>query len=148
MREITTPFPITEIIVTPEPSGRLRLSDDIPQTLSSLFGYDGESRRPLRCGKTGTLFCASAPIQTIQVVTADEINYVWTGSNIETTEVLIRARSTNADTVLVAVDAAAGAANSWILLAGESLQFTVNNLQRLNLKITADGEIADLLYTR
>ena len=148
MSEITMPFGISEIIVSPEPTGRIRLSDDIQQTLASVMGYDGGSRRLLRCGKTGTLFVASAAVQTVQVITADQINYVWSGGNIETTEVLIRARSTNADSVLVAVDAAAGATNSWVLLAGESIQFTIDNLQRLNLKIIADTEIVDLLYTR
>lgn len=148
MTEVTTPWPISEIMVSAEPTGRLKISDDIQQTLSSLFGYDGETRRPLRCGKTGTLFVGSAPIAAVTLIVADQIDYVWVGDNIETSEVLIRSRSSNGGAVLVAVDEPCGALNSWFLAAGESLQFSINNLQRLNLKIAANGEIVDLLYTR
>jgi len=148
MREITTPWPITEIIVTPEPSGRLRLSDDIQQTLASLFSYDGESRRPLRCSRTGTQFVGSPPLAAIEKKLATDVNWTWDGGNIETSEVMILADSTNAAAVQVAIDAAVGANNHWPLNAGESLVFSVNNLSRVHINIVADTEIAYVAYTR
>jgi len=148
MREVTTPWPITEIMVTPEPSGRLRISDDIQQTLSSLFGYDGESRRPLRCGRTGTQFVASAPLANISKKPGIGANWTWNGGNIETSEVMILADSTNTGAVQVSIDAAVGATNFWPLNAGESLTFSVNNLSRVHINIVVAAEIAYVAYTR
>ena len=148
MLEITVPFPISEIIVAPEPTGRLRLSDDIQQTLSSIMGYDGQSRRPLRCSNTGVLFISSASVKAITVVTATSAGFAWAGSNIATSEVLVRNRTGQAGVVYVAVDDTAGADNSFVLAAGESITIAINNLSRLHLLISTDTEKADLVYTR
>lgn len=148
MGEISIPFPIFEILVSPEPTARLRISDDIQQTLASIMGYDGEGRRLLRCGKKGTLFVSSAVLQDIVVLTADQISYVWQGGDIETSEILLRAHPDNAGRVYVRCDSVALATNAWMLDAGESIQFSVNNLNRLHVTIAADTEKAILAYTR
>lgn len=112
------------------------------------MGYDGQSRRPLRCSLSGSLDIRSSPVQTIVVLTADSAGWSWAGDNIETSEVLVRNRTGQAGVVYVAVDADAAAANSFVLSPGESIQIAVNNLSRLHLLISSDTEKADLIYTR
>lgn len=148
MSEITIPFPISEIIVSPEPTGRVRLSDDIQQTLASLMGYDGGSRRLLRCSQSGTLFVTSPPIKNIVLITAPSATYFWDGDNSEISEVMIHAFEDNVSNVLVFVDTKTIDDNYWVLTPGESVQFSINNLNRLHIYFVVQNDVANLAYTR
>ena len=148
MGEILLPFRIEDLLLKPEMAGRLRLSDDMQQTLASLVGYDDVARRLLRCSKSGTLFTTSPRISNISHITADQDTYTKQLSDIAATEIMIMAHPDNVGLVWVKNDETATVNNGWPLGPKEVVSFTVDNLNNVNILIALDTEKAIIAYTR
>lgn len=148
MVEITVPFGIGELLIRPELAGRIRLSEDMQQTLAALAGYDGMSRRLLRCSAGGILRTSSPRIKDILHVTVTDPVFTWQGSDIPATEVLIMGHPDNTDLVWVTCDETATANNGWPLAAGDIISLTIDNLNNLHLYIVKTAETAIIAYSR
>lgn len=148
MRDILLPFRFDDLLLSPDFVSRIKLSDDMQQTLASLVGYDGISRRLLRSTMGGVLHTVTPRIAAITHITADEGNFNWVGSDIKTTEVMITGYPTNTGIVWVSIDEPAGADNAWPLGATDVVSFTLDNLNNLNLLIVTNAEKAIIAYTR
>ncbi len=148
MHEILIPFKIEDLLLKPDFAGRIKLSEDMQQALSTLVGYDGSTRRLLRCSQTGVLNIITPRIQKIVHVSDDEANYVWQGEDIKTTEVMILANSLNAGVIWVKNDAPALTSNGWPLNAKEVVNFSIDNLSNLHIKIPLANDIAIVAYSR
>lgn len=148
MQEILIPFKIEDLLLKPELAGRIKLSEDMQQALSTLVGYDGSTRRLLRCSQTGVLRVITPRIQKIVHVSDTNPNYVWQGSDIKITEVMIMSNALNSGLIWVKNDAPALATNGWPLLAKDVVNFSMDNLSNLHLKIVAANDIAIIAYTR
>jgi hypothetical protein len=148
MVEILIPFKIEGLLLKPEMAGRFRISEEIQQTLASLIGYDGVSRRLLKCSQGGILQVASPRIKDIFHVTAVGDNYTYQSGDIPATEVMIMGHPDNDNLVWVKNDEVATTNNGWPLAKKEVLAVSVENLNNLHLLIASDGEKAIIAYTR
>lgn len=148
MFEIIMPFKVEGLILRPEFSGRVRLSDDMQQTLASLVGFDGIARRLLRSSKDGVLYQTTPRLANIVHITGDGINDTWTGSDLPITEVMIMCHPDNSDWIYVTPDKTAAANNSWPLKPSEVVSFTLDNLNNLNLFFPTIDNTAIIAYTR
>jgi len=142
------PFGFEDVPTKPEMSPQPLISDDIQQVLATLGGYDGETRRLLRCTKSGKLQTVNPLAAEFVNIPATEANFIWQGDNIKCTEVVVRAHPDNADRVWVNIFAAAAADTGWPLDKNEYVTLTVNNLEHIHLKIIANNEKVILLYTQ
>lgn len=147
MAEIQIPFPLKDIPVKPEMTGRLKIDAVMIQTLASLCGWDGEARRLLTCSLSGSLQVTSPPVKAVINKATSDPNEHITFSDIPTTEVMILARHTNTGDVWVNTGAAAGVDTGWPLAAGDSLKVSVNNLQDLRLIVVTSGDKVIIVYT-
>ncbi|MBA7704992.1 hypothetical protein ES703_113816 [subsurface metagenome] len=148
MRDILIPFRIEDLLLKPEMAGRITLSDDMQQTLASLVGYDGVARRLLRSSRSGILYTASPRIHKIVHVARPSDPYVWTGSDIKTTEIMVMGHPSNTGLIWVKNDEAIVAADGWPLGSKEVLNLTLDNLINLNIFFATAGDVAIVAYTR
>lgn len=146
--EVIMPFHVEDLQVKEYYTGRLRLSDDMQQTLAQLTGYDTVSRKLLKCSTGGILYVAAPRIDDIAQVIASGANYNWQGSDKKATEVMIMGHPANTGLVYVKNDQIATVDNSWPLAAKEVIGVTLENLNNLHLLIVVDGERAILAYSR
>jgi len=146
--EILIPFRIEDLLLKPEMAGRIKLSEDMQQTLASLVGYNGVARRLLKCSDNGVLHTTTPRIEEIVHVSVALTPFQWQGSKKKTTEVMIMGHPANTGVVLVKNDAIADANNSWPLAANGIVSFTIDNLQNLHLTFASGTEKAIIAYTR
>ena len=147
MFEIQIPFRIKGIPLKPELSGRQKVDDKLIQTLAAIMGFDGEARRLLSCAISGALHSVSPPLAGITNVESTGANEDVTFSAAPTTEIIVVANRNNTGDVWVNVDAAAAIDTGMPLDAGDSVKFSINNMQRLNLFIVTNGNKVIILRT-
>ena len=98
MPELQIPFPLKELPLKPEMTGRIKVDETLIQTLSALMGYDGEGRRLLKCMLNGSLNVVSPAacciINKATVAGNEDISF----GDIPTTEVIIMAGANNGGT--------------------------------------------------
>jgi len=145
MYEIQKPFPIQGIPLKPELSGRQKLDETLIQTLSSLLGYDGESRRLITCALNGSLHVCDPPLAEVINVQSVGPNELYSFGDIPTTVVLIKASINNASPVWANVRADAGMNDGWRLMPQDWVQFSINNMRDLHFKIIGDGDRLEIL---
>jgi len=148
MPRIQRPLPFPDLKAKPELSPMVNLTDDMSQVLALLSGYDGTQRRLLRCSPTGILHTLAPRTRGVVNITATAANFLWQGTAVETTEIMIRSNPANTGLVWVNIDVAAAADTGWPLAPGEVLNLTVNNLNNLHLKIIANTEKVIVLYSQ
>lgn len=147
MFEIETPFGIKGIPLKPELKGRQQVDEKIIQTLSALMGFDGEARRLLTCSKEGSLNSVSPPVAAMENILSVGVGETLTFGDIPTTEVLIRARVFNSDGIWVNIGSPASSGVSWIIMPGEWLKISINNMNQLHFYFVAAGNRIDLIRT-
>lgn len=147
MPEIQIPFPIKELPLKPEMTGRVKVDDTLIQSLSALLAYDGEGRRLLRCSLTGSLRITSPVVAGItnKQTSGDEHNITF--SDTPTTEVFVIAHPDNGHKVWLNVGKAAAADDGWPLDAGDFLNISINNLLSLRLHTVLIGDRVIVLWT-
>jgi len=147
MYKVQLPFPIKGIPMKPELTGQQTVDDKIIQTLASVLGWDGESRRLIRCAINGALHTTTPPLAGITNVASTGGNEDVTFSEQATTEIIVMANKNNSGDVWVNVAAAAAVDTGWLLAPGDHVQFSINNMQQLNLFIVTSGDKVIILRT-
>ena len=147
MFEIQTPFTIKGIPLKPELKGSQKVDETIIQTLAALMGFDGEARRLLTCAINGALHTVTPPLAGITNVESTGANEDVTFSDQATTEIIVLANRNNTGDVWVMVDGAAAVDTGWLLAPGDHVQFSINDMQRLNLHIITSGDKVIILRT-
>jgi len=148
MPDINKPMDVPELNLQPPITGKVRVSEDMQQTLALLLGY-GDSRRViLKATESGMLNTVSPQIKDIVVFTAADPVFTWVGGDIPCTEIAVIAGLDNTGKVWVRPYSTASAANAWPLNKGEAFGFTVGNLNQLHITIETTAEIAIIAYTR
>lgn len=148
MGEIRTPFELIDLPTKPPLPSNPRVSDDIQQTLATLVGYDGTSRRILRATPSGILQVVNPLAKEFANILSNTTNYLWQGDDIKCSEVVVRAHPDNSGRVWVNVYAAAAADTGWPLDANEHVVLTLTNLSHLHVKIIATAEKVVAFYTQ
>ncbi len=148
MPEITIPFPYGDLPVKPELTGRVRISEEMQQTLSTLMGWDGSSRRLIKTAQSGVMQSVSPQFGGIDTHTSSGANEVKTYSNIPTTEVMVRGHPGNTGKVWVNIGVTPTASNGWPLGATDSITLSIGNLSKLQVLIVTSGEKVIVIYTK
>jgi len=147
MYKIQIPFPVKGLPMKPELTGQQTVDDKIIQTLATLLGWDGESRRLITCAINGALHTTTPPLAGITNVASTGATEDVTFSKQATTEIIVLANKNNAGDVWVNVDAAAAVDTGVLLDAAEHVKFSINDMQRLNLHIVSSGDKVIILRT-
>lgn len=147
MPDITKPLPFDELALRPPLTGRIRLGEEVGQSLSLLSGYDGRQRKLVRLSPSGILYTASPAVSGVINITADQAGYQWPSVAKKITDVLIRAALTNGEYVWVNIDNDAGVNTGWPLEAGEWLNLTVTSLMNLHIYIVTNTDKAIVIYS-
>ena len=148
MPDINNPMNIADLDVQPPITGKVRLSDDMQQTLALLCGYAESARHLLKVTTSGVLNTCSARISDIVHKTAAGSPVNMAGDDIPCTEILCMGHPSNTGIVWVRPDAAATVNNAWPLAASESIILTIENMKQLNFLMAVGGEKLIIAYTR
>jgi len=148
MPNINKPMNLPELNLEPPIAGKLRLSEDMQQTLALLTGYGDNKRIMLRASESGVLAVASRRIADIVHYTGVGANDEQIGGDIPCTEVIVMGHPENTDTVWVRPDKTATVDNAWPLNAGDVVVFTIDNLKQLNMLMVVASEKIIVGYTR
>ena len=148
MPDIVVPFPFGDLPLKPDLTGKIKVSDDVIQTLSTLLGWDGSSRRLLRCSRTAILQVTSPQVRSIAHSTSTGANEVITFNDTEIAEVMVRGHPSNTGLIWVSVGETPTVNNSWPLAATGNINLSIDNLNRLQILIVTSGEKAIVIHTR
>ena len=148
MLEIEIPFPFSDLPIKPELTGKVRVSNDITQTLATLMGWDGQSRRMLRASQSGALHAVAPQAKGIKTYTGVGGGHAFALDNMETTEVLIQAGKANAGYVRFSIGEAVGAANYYELYTEDTFTLAVDNTNRINVLVQTSGEKVLVVYSK
>ena len=148
MADIMVPFPFNDLPIKPELTGKIKVSEDITQTLATLLGWDGSSRRLVKTSRGGVLQFASPTVAGIITKTAGAGNQVQTFDSIDTNEILIRGHPDNLGLVWVNFGVTPTTANGYPLSSTESLIVSLDNLAKLQILIVVSGEKVIVIHTR
>ncbi len=147
MPKILVPFTFDDLPVSPPLSGQPILSNDIEQTIATLVGWDGSTRRLVRVSPTGSIRVGSARAKAVLDILSNTAGYVLTCPNLSVSEVMIRAYPDNTGRVFVNIGKAAALNVGYPLFTGEWVSLSVNNLNSIQLYIEKDAERVAVLYT-
>lgn len=147
MPEILIPFTFEDLPVKPPLKGRPRISEDLQQTLALLSGWDGATRRLIRCSASGILRTAPPQVKGLLNILADQDAYTTQGSDIKTTEVMIRAFPDNTGRVFLNIGIAAALNTGYPLFTGEWVNISLNNLNIMYLYVEKDTDKVAIIYS-
>jgi len=148
MPDINKPMDIPELNLHPPITDKVRLSEDMQQTLALLVGYSDNKRKLLRASESGVLNVAEPQIKDIVHFTGSGANDEQVGSDTPCTEVMVMGHPDNTGIVWVRPGVTATTGNAWPLWAGDPVKFTLSNLNQLNMLMVDDGDIVIAAYTR
>lgn len=148
MAEIIMPFPFADLPIKPEMTGKVKVSEDMQQTLATLLGWDGSSRRLVKTSMTGVMQTTTPQVRDIRTEVAGEAVQVKTFTDTPTTEVMIMGHPDNSDKIWVDFGTLPTIWTSWPLDAKDTLIISIDNLNKLQILIVGNGEKALILYTR
>lgn len=148
MPEIQKTFTFDDLPIKPPLKGRPRISEDIQQSMSSIVGWDGLTRRLLKCSPSGILYTSPPSVRGILNITADQDNYTYQGEGIDTSEILVSAHPLNAGDVWVNVGVAASVDNGYYLDASDWISLGISNLKSLNLFVTDNTDKVIVIYSK
>lgn len=148
MPNINKPMQIPGLNLQPPLTSKVRLSEDMQQTLALLAGYTNSRRVLLSATETGVLNITSPQIKDIVVFKATAEVKSWQGGDIPCTEIAVIAELSNTGKVWTRPYSVASATNAWPLDRGDSFGFTVSNLNQVHVTIETTEEIAIIAYTR
>jgi len=147
MLEILKTFTFDDLPTKPPITGRPKLSEDLQQTIALLSGWDGATRRLLRCSPTGVIRIGSGRAVGVHNIVADQDAYTLTCSDCPVSEVMLRAFPDNIGRVFVNIGAVAALNVGYPLFTGEWINISVNNLNSLQLYIEKDTDKVAAIYT-
>lgn len=147
MAHIGTPMKIPELSLMPEPESGIELSKDMQQTLALMTAFWKNQRVVLKASPSGILFTTSPQLEDIFHVLADQNDYVYKGSDLKCSEIMVMGHPDNTGNIWVRSKVAATVDNAWPLAAKEVMGFTVTNLNMIHLLIKLETEKAIIAYT-
>ena len=148
MPDINKPMTIPELNLKPPIDGKVRLSEDMQQTLALLCAMGISKRIPLVCSESGVFNVAEPRIKDVKHYTGVGANDTQTGDNVACTECLVMGHPDNTGTVWIRPYKTASVDNAWPLAAWDIQRFTLDNLKQLNMLMVVDGDIVIVAYTR
>lgn len=136
MPDINKPMDVPELNLQPPITGKVRLSEDMQQTLALLCAYVNNKRVTLRASESGILQSVTPRIKSIWGATSSGLASTKQGDNIPCNEVMILGDPAN-DTIIwvrphsVYIPEGDGANIAWPIAANGVVGFVVSNLNQL-----------------
>lgn len=152
MPDINKPMDIPELNLQPPISGKVKLSEDMQQTLALLCAMGNSQRTLLRASESGVLLTGEPLIKDIGIIVGTDptppAKSVGRGSDIPCSMAMVMAHPDNTDIVWVRPYAAPTAEHKWPLQAWDVVKFTVDNLNRLHFVFDTNKEKVIVAYAR
>lgn len=148
MPDINKPMDVPELNLQPPITGKVRVSEDMQQTLALLCAYVNNKRVTLKASELGVLNTTSREIKDIKVFKATAGTKQFQGGDIPCTEIVAIAGLSNGDRAWVRPYKVADDTNAWPLDKGEVFGFTISNLNQLHVTIQTADDIVVVAYTR
>lgn len=142
-----SPVKMPELHLIPETDGGIELDAGMKQVLSLLTAHWGEKRVTLKASESGVLAVAEPRIKDIKHYDRIDPANPTTCDNISCTEVMVMGEPGNTGIVWVRPDETATTVNAWPLAAWDTIKFTLNNLQQLNMLIADNNDTLIVAYT-
>lgn len=146
--DINKPMDIPELNLQPPITGKLRLSEDMQQTLALLCAMGSSKRIVLKASESGLLLIGEPVIKDIVHVTGSGSPSVAQGADIACSMAMIMAHPDNTDKAWVRPYAACDATHKWPLQKWDIVKFAVDNLNRLYFLFDTSAEKVIIAYTR
>lgn len=140
MSEILIPLTFDDLPTRPPLVGRPRISDDLQQAISMVVGWDGRTRRFIRCSESGILRTASPRTLKSKKHTGGSPNEKWSPASALCSECLVRAASTNTGVIYVQMDGDADTVDAWPLSANECVKVEPDNLANIHILTQTTGD--------
>lgn len=141
------PFSFDDLPTKPPITGRPKLSEDLQQTIALLSGFDGVTRRLIRCSPTGVIRVGSARAIGLYNIVANKDDYTTICADCPASEVMIRAFPDNTGRVFVNFGSPAAVNTGYPLFTGEWVTLSLDNLNSLQLYIEKDTDKVAAIYT-
>lgn len=148
MSDINKPMDIPELNLQPPITGKIRLSQDMQQTLALLCAMGDSKRIVLRASESGLLLVGESVIKDVIIITSAAVTGLAQGSDIVCSSVLIMAHPDNTDRSWVRPYTAVDATHGWPLDKKEVVGYSVGNLNRLHFLCDTPEEKVIIAYTR
>jgi len=147
MSDIRIPMGVDELNLKPPIDGKVRLSEDMQQTLALLTALGVSGRKVMKCSDSGILYTESPRIKDIVHFTGVGANDTQKGDNVACSECLVMAHPDNTGLIWVRPYKTASASNGWPLSANDVVNYSIDNMNQLNMLIVVDGETLIVAYT-
>lgn len=136
MPEINKPMDIPELNLQPPITGKVKLSDEMQQTLALLCTLVDSKRVLLKASESGVLQTVTPRIKNIWGATSTGAASTKRGDNIPCNEVMILGHPDNDTTIWVRpygvyVPSGNGANIAWPIKANSVVNFVVSNLNQI-----------------
>lgn len=148
MGEIHKPLGVPELELQPPITGRVRLSEDMQQTLALLCAMGNSKRILLRASESGGLLIDDPVIKDIIIEESAAGTGLGQGSDIVCSQVMVMAHPDNTNISWVRPYKAVDGIHGWPLDSYDVIKFTVNNVNQIHfLCLTAGGKLI-IAYAR
>jgi len=148
MPDINKPMDIPELNLQPPITGKVRLSEDMQQSLALLCAMVNGKRVLLKASESGLLSLGEPAIKDIVIVTSAAGTGLGQGSDIPCSSVIIMAHPDNDDRTWVRPYAPCDDTHKWPLQKWDMVKFAVDNLNRLYFLCDTPEEKVIIAYTR
>ena len=148
MPDINKPMDVPELNLQPPITGKVRLSEDMQQTLALLCAMGSSKRVMLRASESGVLLVGEPAIKDIVIIASAAITGIGQGSDIACSSVMIMAHPDNTDKTWVRPYVAPTETHGWPLDAKAVVSFTVDNVNRIHFLCDTAEEKIIIAYTR
>lgn len=145
-QKIGTPLKCPELNLSPEAQG-VELSKDMQQVLSLLTCFVQNKRVVVKGSRSGILYTAPAKLEGMVRITGVGVNDEQVGPDVPCTEVLIIACPMNTGEVYIKPFVVGTAITALPLEQGDSVNWTLDNLNKINLHTVHDGDQVWCCYT-
>lgn len=148
MPDINKPMDIPELNLQPPITGKVRLSEDMQQTLALLCAMGETQRIALRASGEGVLLVGEPTIKDIVIITSAAGTGLGQGSDIPCSKVMVMSHPDNTNITWVRPYNPVDGTHGWPLEPNDVVKFTVDNVNRIHfLCLTALGKVI-IAYAR
>lgn len=148
MPDINKPMDIPELNLQPPITGKVRLSEDMQQTLALLSAMGVSKRIALKASESGALRTSETVIKDIVVVTSAAGSGKGQGGNIACSSVIVMAHPDNDDRTWVRPQSPVDATHRWPLDSGDVISFAVDNVNQVFFLCDTPEQKVIIAYTR
>lgn len=148
MPEINKPMGVPELNLQPPITGKVRLSEDMQQTLALLVTYTDNKRILLPTSQSGVLSVGEPTIKDIIILTSAAVSGKGKGDDIPCSQVMVMAHPDNTDLSWVRPYAECSDTHKWPLEACDFIKFAVDNVNQVYFLCDTAEERIIIAYTR